>query len=158
MTMSQHWRLEKTGWMNSLCLHFTCSTSGQKHLVQIRSHSACMCAICSAAAAQPFSANPSSVDLRVEGWKHGFCFKPRAFFLLSYVCSLVTKYSATFNDTGKRTTEKNYKQNKDGQNEKLKNTGNMWDPKHNIVGTKEKNRMEHAHIENGRRSTSKKST
>ena len=35
---------------------------------------------------------------------------------------------------------------------------NMWDPKHNIVGTKEKNRMEHAHIENGRRSTSKEST
>jgi len=50
------------------------------------------------------------------------------------------------------------KQNKDGQNEKRKNTGNMWDPKHNIVGTKEKNRMEHAHIENGRRSTSKKSS
>ena len=34
----------------------------------------------------------------------------------------------------------------------------MWDPKHNIVGTKEKNRMEHAHIENGRRSISKEST
>ena len=34
----------------------------------------------------------------------------------------------------------------------------MWDPKHNIVGTKEKNWMEHAHIENGTRSTSKKST
>ena len=33
----------------------------------------------------------------------------------------------------------------------------MWDTKHNIVGTKEKNRMEHAHIENGRRSTSKES-
>ena len=55
-------------------------------------------------------------------------------------------------------TEKNYKQNKDGQNEKRKNTENMWDPKNNIVGTKEKNRMEHAHIENGRRSTSKKSS
>ena len=32
----------------------------------------------------------------------------------------------------------------------------MWDTKHNIVGTK-KNRMEHAHIENGRRSIGKKS-
>ena len=32
------------------------------------------------------------------------------------------------------------------------------DTKHSIVGAKEKNRMEHAHIENGRRSTSKKST
>ena len=31
----------------------------------------------------------------------------------------------------------------------------MWDPKHYIVGTKEKNRMEHAHIESGRRSTGK---
>ena len=49
-------------------------------------------------------------------------------------------------------------QNKDGQNEKRKNTGNMCDPKHDIVGTKEKNRMEQAHIENGRRSTSKKRT
>ena len=34
----------------------------------------------------------------------------------------------------------------------------MWDPNHNIAGTKEKNRMEHAHIENGRRSTGKEST
>ena len=42
------------------------------------------------------------------------------------------------------------------RNERIR--GNMWDPKHNIVGTKEKNRMEHAHIENGRRSTSKKSS
>ena len=25
----------------------------------------------------------------------------------------------------------------------------MWDPKHNIVGTKEENGMEHAHIETG---------
>ena len=32
---------------------------------------------------------------------------------------------------------------------KEKYTGNMWDTKHNMVGTKEKNRMEHAHIENG---------
>ena len=39
-------------------------------------------------------------------------------------------------------TEKNYKQNKDGQNKKRKNTGNMWDPKHNIVGTKETRRTE----------------
>ena len=37
-------------------------------------------------------------------------------------------------------------------------TGNMWDTEHNMVGTKEKNRMEHAHIENGRRSASKEST
>ena len=64
------------------------------------------------------------------------------------------KYWSNWNEN----TEKNYKQNKDGQNEKRKNTGNMWDSKHNIVGTKEKNRMEHAHIENGRRSTSKKSS
>ena len=34
----------------------------------------------------------------------------------------------------------------------------MWDTEHNIAGTKEKNRMEHAHIENGRRSASKEST
>ena len=40
----------------------------------------------------------------------------------------------------------------------MKEYGKYVGSKHNIVGTKEKNRMEHAHIENGRRSTSKKSS
>ena len=31
--------------------------------------------------------------------------------------------------------KKNYKQNKGRQNEKRKNTGNMWDPNNNILGT-----------------------
>ena len=34
----------------------------------------------------------------------------------------------------------------------------MWDPKHNIMGTKKENWMERTCIENGRRSTSKEST
>ena len=58
----------------------------------------------------------------------------------------------------KEDAEKNYKQNKERQNGKRKNTGNMWDPKNNILGTEEKNRMEYAHITNVGKSLSKERT
>ena len=54
--------------------------------------------------------------------------------------------------------ETNYKQNKDRQNEKQKNTGNMWDPNNNIQGTEEKKRVEYAHTMNVGRQLSKEGT
>jgi hypothetical protein len=44
--------------------------------------------------------------------------------------------------------------NTDGQDEKRKNTGNMWDPQHNLLGTEKKKGMEHAHVTNDGRSIS----
>jgi hypothetical protein len=47
---------------------------------------------------------------------------------------------------GNENVEKNPKQNTDRQDKKRKNTGNMLDPEHNLLGTEKKNGLEHAHI------------
>jgi hypothetical protein len=59
---------------------------------------------------------------------------------------------------GNENTEKNPKQNRDRQEKKRKNTGNMRDPEHNLLGTEKKNGMEHSHVTNDGRSISEEGT
>jgi hypothetical protein len=46
----------------------------------------------------------------------------------------------------------------DRQDKKQKNTVNMQDPEHNLLGTEKKNGMEHTHIMNDGRSISEEGT
>ena len=81
--------------------------------------------------------------------------------ILTYAAETRNRYRKNYTNIGSNrneNVEKNYKQNKGRQHEKRKNTGNMWDPKNNILGTEEKNRMEYAHSANGGRSLSKGGT
>jgi hypothetical protein len=81
--------------------------------------------------------------------------------ILTYAAETRTDTGENYADigsSGNEKAEKNFKPNKGGQNEKRKDTGNMWDSNNNILGTKEKNGMEYAHITNSGRSISKKGT
>ena len=58
--------------------------------------------------------------LEIIGYRINLCSRNTNWYGKNY---------ATIGSNWNENTEKNYKQNKDGQNEKRKNTGNMWDPK-----------------------------